>query len=182
MSFREEVVRRIGSLIQNALVIPDSQTQVGPTSNITYLRPNGTYKSPIRKVLIEPIETTPEEKAIPRIYVSFGGGRRDAATRTFITHLVEVLAIRVDIVLSKDCGVKDGNQVRPITFQISDILADLQQLVTKNSVATAVTNPDASVDSVYFEEWNLDAAFRGSEQEVINLRVEVAVVNPRETM
>ena len=181
MSFRQEVVSRIGQLLQR-LVIEDEQTQAGPTSDITYLRPNQGYRSPIRKVLIEPIETTPEETIVPRLYVSFDGGRRDAAARTFISHLVEVLGIRVDIVLSKLCGVEQkGDSVRPITFQIADALADIQELVTKDSVATAVTNPDANVNDVYFEEWNLNDQFRGSDVEVINLRIEVAVTNPRET-
>ena len=182
MNFREGIILRIASLVETALVIPDVNTQ-SAADGVTFLMPNTGYVTPIRKVLTEPIETIPEEKSIPRIYVSFDGGRNDLGAQVLITHLVEVLSIRVDVVLSKKHGIEEhgGNQiVRPITLQIADTLSDLQKIITVDSVKTAVTNPTAQLNNLYFGEWTLDERFRGGQEEVLNIRLDLEVENPLE--
>lgn len=179
MNFREEVISRIAQLLER-LVIEDSQTQDGPESDILYLTPNQNYNTPLRQVLLDPIESATGDVDVPTLWVSFDGGRNDLGARTFNSHLVEVLSIRLDLVLSKKCGLEDEGKVRPITLQISDALADIQKILTVSMVTTAVTTPQAQVNSLYLGEWTLDERFRGGEQEVLNIRLDLEVENPLE--
>ena len=185
MNYREVIIRDI--LAQLALLkIPDSQTETGDRSNMVYLTPNAGYRAALREVVIGPITESPEQEPapIPVAYVSFSGGRNDGAVDTLLSHLVETLEIRIDILLDKNIGRRDGNEVLPITFQASDLLHDIQQLVNLTVLQGAVHGNDSEiiVQGARLEEWGYDDRYRGGDLEILNLIFQIAVANPQETL
>lgn len=194
MNFRERLILGVQSLLQ-PIVVSSSQTETGPTSDILYITPNTNYTSALRYLYLAPLESTSSRgssnreptgigsaiaKLTPVAYLSFDGGRNDGGYDTLISHLVETLAISIDIVLNKKIGVRDGDRVRPMTLQISDILADIQKQLTQENLGSYVhrTEDDVLLHEVYLEEWGFDERFHGGEIEVLQIRYELVVASP----
>ena len=193
MNFRERLVLRT-ELLLKPLLITGEATQVGPTSDIRYLTPKPNYASALQHIFLAPIEEvadtnpmgeitsigSPIEKLIPVAYVSFDGGRNDGGADASINHLVETLAITIDVVLSNKIGVRDGNRVRPMVLQMSDMLADIQKQVTFANLESAVhlSGDDVTLQEVYLEEWGYNEILLGGSIEVLNMRFECAVGAP----
>ena len=193
MNFRERLVLRTELLLQ-PLKIGDEATQVGATSDIRYLTPKPNYASALRHIFLAPIEEvcdtnpmgqvigigSPIEKLIPAAYVSFDGGRSDEGAQNSINHLVETLAITIDVVLSNKIGIKDGDRVRPMVLQMSDMLADIQKQVTRDNLQSAIhfDEDDVSLQDVFLEEWGYNEILHGGSIEVLNIRFECAVAAP----
>ena len=137
---------------------------------------------------IQPVENLPNTD-VPVAYISFDSGRHDLGINSFATHVVEVLSIRVEVVLSKKIGIRDDgqvNNVRPIEFQASDFLYDVDNLVTKENLQTAVRREntplasDNTVQEVVIQEWELDQRFRGGDLEVLVVTLAIEVADARQ--
>ena len=175
MNFREHVIDRIVNRLNELLIEDKLQRQSGPTSNIFYLIPNTGYQAPLRSIVTEPIEVTkagitkvgPE----PIAHVTFDGGTNDGELDTQLSHIVETLGVTIDIVLNKKIGVKQldqlgKDQVRPLTYQVSDMLNDIQTLINKDSMASSVNDPvnDLILHDFYLEEWGFNEDYLGNVQ------------------
>ena len=198
MNFRERLLLYIQTEL-TPMVIPMESfgEQIFPDSRkgITTIVPNEGYATGLRYLQLGPIETlsdptkgttniigagSPINELIPALYLSFDGGRNDGASDTFITHLVETLAIRIDVVLNRKIGVNDGDEIRPMTLQVSDVLADIQKVMTQENLGPAVhrTDDEVTLQEVYLEEWGFDQRFHGGDIEVLQMRFECAVAAP----
>lgn len=181
MNFRETLIRRVLELLA-ILVIDDSQTQSSDQGRLL-LTSNPNYACALRKVLAEPLGAFPIDNPAeaPAAYVSFDGGRNDLGADTFLSHIVEVLSIRIDILLSKKIGVNDAGEPRQMTFQVSDALADINRLINLASMQSAlhVLEEHITVQEVVLEEWGFDEQFRGGNEEVLSLVFQIEVANPR---
>lgn len=182
MSFREPILLRIRDLLQ-PLKIQSAQTKAGKDGRL-YLQPNVGYGSPLRDVVLRPLEGSSEKSTdTPIAHVSFDGGRNDGPG-AYITHTLETLGIRIDVVFNEKIGVEEitsqGSKVRELPLQIADFLSDVTTLVTLSDVATAVHDAenDLLVESLYLEEWTLDPTFRGSSKEVLSLVFQIQVGHP----
>ena len=191
MNFREEIIKRFDA--QMRLLVIDDTKRISQPDGIAYLTPNPGFSTPLQGVFMEPFAISatgaplpstgaPRAYPWPAAYLYLDSGRNDGAAATFITHLVETLAVRIDVGLSRKVGVREGDEVRPMTFQITDFLHDIQTLLPKSQLQSAVQNlaSDVTVNDVYLEEWRLDDRFRGGDIEVLTLIYEIAVANPSE--
>ena len=182
MNFRELMLERVRILLQS-LVVTEDRVIAGP-NGIELINPNPNRKGVLRSVEVGPIEELPIANPAnpPRAFVSFDGGRNDLGLDTFISHLVEVLSIRIEILLDKKIGVNDGGSVRPITLQGSDLVSDIAGLVNLSSLQTAVQPLDehVTVQDAILEEWEFDDRYRGADQEVLIMIFQAEVANVRQ--
>ena len=194
MNFRERLISRIDLLLR-PMIIPNDQHFPDSSSGITTIVPNEGYSTGLRHLILGPIETTSDSRAgtttivgpgspiqelTPVIYLSFDGGRNDGGADASVNHLVETLAIRMDVVLNKKIGVRQGDTIRPMALQVSDVLGDIQKRVTLANLRSAVhrTEDDVTLQAVYLEEWGFDERFHGGEIEVLQIRFECTVGAP----
>lgn len=204
MNFRREILERIIQLLQTLVLPKDDKGNIlpehirqGPTSDIEYLIPpvdpstDARNECPgvLKGIEIGPLEqlpvSNPNQTPAPRAYVSFDGGRNDFGD-TLLSHIVETVAIRIEVHLSEKIGIRWRNsggeeQVRPIDFQGSDLLCDINRLINRTSLMTAVhSDPDVTVQDAIVEEWEFDDEFRGGDEEVLIVIVQVEVANTKE--
>ena len=192
MNFREHVLTGVFELI-DTLRVGDSAVRTGPTSEITFIDATAGNASALRDVRMAPtpvisLPLSPQEP-IPQVllppplaYVYFDSGRHDLGVDTFNTHLVEVLAIRIDVILSTNAGVEVNGQVRRLTLQASDILSDFDRLLTVENLRPRVSVLDhVTVQEVVMEEWEFDQRYRGGPLEVLTVILQAEVANPRQT-
>ena len=187
MNFRELIITRVKTLLES-LVVEESQVVSG-TQGRLLITPNDNYTGCLRAVKLDPLDELPFGEVgtvdtsadAPIAYVSFDGGRNDLGTDTFLSHIVETLGIRIEILLNKKIGVNVNGSPRQITYQASDLLADITKLVNLTSLQSAVhfTEDDVTVQDVILEEWEFDDRFRGSDKEVLILVFQAEIANPR---
>ena len=182
MNFREEIILRIITQLQQ-LVVTDGQVEQTP-SGLCLIIPNTGFVGVLRHVETGPIEElpVPNPTILPVAYVSFEGARNDFGSDTFITHVIEELEIRIEVLLDRKIGSRDGQEVREITYQVSDFLADFEKLVNTPTLRSAVSFPDqhVTVDDAYINEWRFDDRNRGGEQEILIIIYRVEIANPRD--
>ena len=183
MNFREEIIERILQLLRN-LVVEESQVRSIAQGELL-ITPNTTYAGVLRSVDLGPLETTPVDNKMndiaPAAFVSFDGGRHDLGLDTFVTHLVETLGIRVEVILNRKIGAAVGERPRALTLQASDLLADLDRLVTTDNLRSALNHlDDVTVQEVVIEEWEFDERFRGGQVEVLSIVFQAQIANPRQ--
>lgn len=205
MNFREELMERIRTLLL-LLVVPHKSVTFADgrtgrveegTHGVFKLTPNTGYMSALRgdennkrkgeHIIYGPVEKLPVENhiPIPSAFLSFDGGVNDLDLDTFISHIVEILSIRIEIVLNDKIGVADAsgpNNIRPITLQAGDFMGDISKLITKQDLQSAVNRlPDVSVRDAVISEWEFDDRYRGGHEEILRITFQIEVTNPRET-
>ena len=188
MNFREEILNRIIHLLGN-LVIQDRDTQVTDTPEGTcILVPNDGYQSALMgPIQIGNIEELPIESGDPPVaFVDEAGGRHDLGIDTFIQNLVEVFSVRIEVLLDRKIGIADSigpDGIRPITFQSTDLVHDIESLITRQSVQSAILDPSNSthITDMVISEWDRDDRYRGGEKEILYLVYEIQVSNERQT-
>ena len=112
----------------------------------------------------------------PTAYVDYNGGRNDDATASLLTHLVEVLEIRIDINLHKKTGVGDGSNVFSISKQGADLRADINRLINFNSLRSATgQRQNVIIENVVQSEWEFDDRYRGGDQEILTIIFQAVV-------
>ena len=186
MNFREQVILTIQQLLNLLVIDEDTQTRVGPMSDILFITPNTNYASGVRSLLLEPVEQAQLEVGTrsncPSIFISFERGFRDEDIDTNLSHIVERLEIRLDIVLDKKIGVEEAGSVRPMTLQISDILTDIQKVLPLDDIQQMVRIDDEIVHDFRLVEWGFDDIFHGSELEVVSVIFQAVIAhNPDNT-
>ena len=192
MNFREELIRRIIQLLENNLVLGDPSQVVAAAQGTQVITPNTNYTGVLRSIGPGAVATTGagplEELPVPVAdsanapiaFVSFDGGRHDLGLDTFLSHIVETIGIRIEILLSRKIGINDPEgpeNIRPITFQASDLLHDITSLINKTSLQSALNIlEDVTINDLVLEEWEFDDRFRGGPEEVLIMifRAEIA--------
>lgn len=181
MNFREIILERIIRLL--TLLMVDEDRVVKTSDGKEIITPNSNYTGVLRDIRVEPLEGLPTDNPanIPVAFVSFDGGRNDLGVDTFLSHIVEVLGIRIEILLDKKIGVAVDNRPRHIEFQASDLLADITKLVNLTSLQSALhtLETDVTVQDVILEEWEFDERYRGGSQEVLIMVFRAEIANPR---
>lgn len=181
MGYREVILRRVLEVLPQ-LVVQDAQVTSGPDGQLL-ITPNDNYTAVLRDINVGFIENLPVDNPgdIPIAFVDLQRGRNDLGIDTFLSHVVEVLSISIQVLLEKKIGVNDGGNVRPIAFQVTDLLHDIQLLVNKAQLASAVNIlDDVTVQDVILEEWERDERYRGGDQEVLNIVFQAEIANLRE--
>ena len=188
MSFREDILIRVRDQLRQ-LVVEEGQVTPQPNGEL-HITPNPGFTGVLRNLDIGPLETKPVENLptnlSPAAFVSFDGGRNDLGLDTFLSHIVETLGIRIEVLLNRKIGVAiaderepDGVRPRRLSLQASDFLTDLNRLITLNNLRSAVNPDNVTVQEVIIEEWEFDERFRGSEQELLNIVIQAQVANER---
>ena len=183
MNFREEIVNLIATLL-NALKIDDKSVQQGPPSDLLYLTPNADFFSALRAIVVEPIETTTgtDIPTITRVapepvaYISFNESQNNNnPNEGLIGYWLETLGVRIDIVLNKKVGVRlqDQERVKSITYQISDLLDDIQKIINLSALQPTITS--AVIHSVTLQTWQAEQSFLGGQLQVLNLNYDISV-------
>ena len=189
MNFRELLIERVFNQLK---VLTEDITSTPIAGGGTQLTPNPLYTGVILKLDYGPLEKeNPDLTGGPRAYVSWDGGRHDLAEDTFLSHVVETLGIRVEVLLDKNIGIhdppnldaddtKDDLPIRGIEFQVGDLLGDMDHLINHASMGSALNGlDDYTVQDVVMEEWELDERFRGGPKEVLSIVFQVQVANPK---
>ena len=182
MSFREDLLNRVVSHLRALTTTP---TAGATAEGLIFLTPNLNKAGVLRGVHVGPLEDTitddvsdEAKNSAPVAYVSFDGGRHDLGIDTLLSHIVEVLGIRVEVVLNKKIGVRQGNVVRPIPFQVSDLLSDMDDFVSVDHLGR-IGDDEVVVQDAVIEEWELDDRYRGGDIEVLSLVIQVQVADER---
>lgn len=186
MSFREAILDRVCDLLEG-LVVEDAQVQEAPNGTII-ITPNQDKVGVLRKVNFGVVENLPASTndPIPVAFVDNERGRKDLGIDTFLTHIVEILTIRIDILLSRKIGIERTSRgesgVSDIPHQANDLLHDISNLVTQTNLSSAVHGLDTenTVHEVVLNEWERDERYLGGEKEVLILRFQAQVADLRQ--
>ena len=198
MSFREELLLAVekglktllnGTVNNDLTPHPNGDIELrAKDGKLGVLR--GVHLGPLADTITDDVPDNAKDSA-PVAYVSFDGGRHDLGIDTLLSHIVEVLGIRIEIVLNKKIGVPFSDGIRPIPLQVSDLLSDIDDIATVAFLGTAVRTtvppiedpnaPHIIVQDAVIEEWELDLRFRGGDVEVLSLLIQVQVASERST-
>ena len=190
-SFREDILGRVIALLSQLEIGPDAEDK-HPDGFIFIER--GNYRNSRSRVLEnnyavlstlkqEPLEELPVDRVagLPIAYVTFDGGRNDLGVNTFLSHVVETLGIRIEVLLHRKIGIQEGAGVRSLELQVADFMHAVQVLITRDNLSSAVAQRDhVTVQDVVIEEWLLDDRFRGGDREVLSILVQAQVANQRD--
>ena len=182
MNFREEIIARIRQLLDTLVTTEESPAHNGRI----FLTARPGKAGALRHVFLGPLELQPvpnlPKGVAPAAYISLDQGRHDLGINTFASHLVEVLSIRIEILLSKLVGISAGGaEPRALTYQATDLLADITKMITQANLNTALgALPENTVQEVVIEEWEFDQRFRGGDLEVLVLTISCEVADPRQ--
>ena len=118
----------------------------------------------------------PNESDPPVAYISFNGGRNDDATDTFLSHLVEVLEVRVEIIVDRRCPISGFADV---DRQASYLLDRMDHLINRNTLASSVTGTGEQLvlHNVVLSEWEFEDTYRGGDQEILIAIYECVISN-----
>ena len=205
MNFRELVIEQILAQLRQLVQDPEDNADAydAIAQGRTTIIPKPNFDGVLRGVHTGPLEDRAvrtkhptdgplTNEPAPVAYVSWDGGRHDLAEDTFsLQHIVETLGIRIEILLDKTIGLaepsddKGENGILKMTYQVSNMLWDINRLVNYNSLAgvlhsiadTGFDREDYVVQDVVMEEWELDERFRGGREELLSIvfQVQVAV-------
>ena len=183
MNFHRALLDRVITLVSRLLVQEDAvELGFGGTELITPNQEPTPYPSAIRKIQKGPLQLAHIDgsKDNPIVYVSHGGGRQDLATDTLISHIVEVVATQIDIILNTKAGVRDGDAVQDIDTQGDALVTDIRSLVNRSSLQSAIRSvgSDLVVHQVVLEEWEFDERWRGGQKEVLRMTFQTEIANP----
>ena len=184
MNFEEDILLRCIEHLRRNLWIgsfpPDRRAITEKPNGVTILpkNPNEAFSSVLQDVKRGVIEElpVPNPATPPTAYVDYNGGRNDDATASLLTHLVEVLEIRIDINLHKKTGVGDENGVFSISKQGADLRADINRLINFNSLRSATgQRQNVIIENVVQSEWEFDDRYRGGDQEILTIIFQAVV-------
>ena len=180
MNFRELLIERVFGQL-GLLKVPADQIQAIQQGEFV-ITPNEQWNGVLREVDYGPLDHGRIDRQEPPLaYVSWDGGRHDLAEDTFLTHVVETLGIRVEVLLDKKITVRQGDDLRSIEFQVSDLLGDMDHLINHASMQSALNGlDDYTVQDVVMEEWELDERYRGGPKEVLSIIFQTQVANPKD--
>ena len=188
MDFEEAILERVGMLLDQITVDQDPPAD---SEGYVIVMPDPPKNAVLRKVNIGVIEELPVPNPAmpPTAYVSLDGGTNDDATATFISHLVEVLDIRIQIHLDQKIGTPNRHPyitsnpgpILPIDIQGTDLRSEIRKLITHADLMTAVAHlPNVSIQDVVQSEWEYDERYRGGPQEILIMIFQAVITDTKQ--
>ena len=186
--FEEAILLRVKTLLEGLKVPQDPPPD--PEGYVIVV-PDAPNSAVLRDVKIGVIEElpVPNPATPPTAFVSLDGGTNDSAEATFITHLVEVLDIRIQVHLDQKIGTanrplyieSNPGPILPIDIQGTDLRTEIRKLITHADLMTAVAHlPEASITNVVQSEWEFDERYRGGPQEILTMIFQAVVTDTKQ--